>query len=168
MSVVLSSGREFCALAREMLGQDLMVRYRAAGSSMYPLLRHGDVLQIWPVEVDEVQIGDVILSESVSGSLLAHRLVHKINEGQRVALVTRGDALSYEDTPRGSHDLLGRVECVERDHHLVDQRVLANRLLGQVVARYPFLTSRLVPWLACVKRALPECLQWIPGKRTMD
>ena len=147
MTVIRSDGAEFCVFARDLLRDGIIVRYRADGGSMFPFIRSDDILSVSPTDVGQVQIGDVLLCESIQGTLLAHRLVGKGIEGGKAALVTRGDALSYADPPLDAEALLGRVTRIERQGCYISLTGHWARLQGRLLASFPFAVRRLVSFL---------------------
>ncbi|NIM95876.1 MAG: hypothetical protein GTO18_19425 [Anaerolineales bacterium] len=145
---------DFADLAVEVLHRGDMLRFKAHGASMAPFIKDGDILSILPVEESELQIGNVVLYQSESGSLLAHRIVKRSrNEGQWI-LTVQGDArfaLVEEVYP---DQVLGRVVCVQRGmniHHL-------NRWPWQLVSllwvEFTLLFNFLRRALGRIKRAV--------------
>jgi signal peptidase I len=101
-------------LAAEILSATGSVRSVARGASMLPSIFPGDVLEIRTREFDKVRVGHVVLAMN-GGHLCTHRVVREeVRCGERV-LVTRGDALRFEDRQVVSaHEFLGCVELVVR------------------------------------------------------
>jgi hypothetical protein len=114
---------EVClALLRE--GQS--VRFRAAGLSMAPSIRDGDVITVAPLTA-AVRRGDVLLYRA-GGRLTAHRVIARGRGGDALFRV-RGDAPGWEEERVAWGDVLGRVVEVERDGRKVAPRgALARRV----------------------------------------
>ena len=65
------------------------------GSSMYPLLRRGDVLLCLETDIGRVGRGDVVVFTPLGGEgLIVHRVVRVLEDGR---LVTKGDRCPSED-----------------------------------------------------------------------
>ena len=97
-------------LAAEVLGRFGEVRLRVMGSSMLPSVQPGDVLTIRRCMMSAAECGAIVLFTR-DGRLFAHRVVaRKITH-----LVTRGDALEWQDPPVPEDQLLGQVIAVTRN-----------------------------------------------------
>jgi hypothetical protein len=91
----------------------LMIRFRAAGLSMYPAIRDGELITVAPVAAGQISRGDVLLCRTPT-RLLAHRVV-AVAEGGAPVLRLRGDAKASCDAPIAASDVIGRVVSVHRD-----------------------------------------------------
>ena len=88
-------------------------RLRATGTSMFPVIRSGDVLSIRRCTLDDVHAGDIVLVHD-GDRLFAHRLTEKNRSDAGAWLVTRGDSHWRMDPRRRASNLLGLVTAVER------------------------------------------------------
>jgi signal peptidase I len=116
---------------------------------MLPSLRDGDLVEIRPVAVGEIGIGDVICYEPPSGGLCLHRVVAREKRG----FVTRGDALAYvESVPAAA--VLGVVTTVERRGRVRRLRTPSARLHARLIARTAPAVARLLPLARSLRRAV--------------
>ncbi|MDI6892145.1 MAG: signal peptidase I [Actinomycetota bacterium] len=89
------------------------------GGSMEPAIHVGSVVLVSPVEVADIEEGDIItfktpqnskVFEDHPGSLTTHRVTEVINEGESLGFKTKGDA---NDSPDGwivpAADVLGKA-----------------------------------------------------------
>jgi signal peptidase I len=106
------------ALIEDALTTGTMVRFRAAGTSMYPTIRDSEVITISGVSTDEVVRGDVLLCRH-DKRLLAHRVVGVTGFGGNRFFELRGDAKSACDRPVGADGVVGRVVSVCRNGRLI-------------------------------------------------
>jgi len=104
----------FTPIALDALARGICVTFRAAGDSMWPAIRDGDVINVAPASAADTRVGDVLLRR-VGARLLAHRLVAVTEDadGERW-LFLRGDANDGCDAPARDRDIIGRVESVRR------------------------------------------------------
>lgn len=68
--------------------------------SMYPQIESGDLIFCRTVEAEQVQVGDVISFFDPAGSgtsVVTHRVVEIVQEGQGISFRTKGDANNVED-----------------------------------------------------------------------
>jgi signal peptidase I len=105
----------FCRLARSLIAEGKMVRCKAAGASMFPAIRDGDLVTLSPVDPERLKPGQVIAFETSSGTLTIHRLVVTRSHDGHLTFVTRGDARLGNDAPFGADRLVGQVVEVRRD-----------------------------------------------------
>jgi signal peptidase I len=93
---------------------NVSVKFRAEGLSMYPAIRHGELITVAPIEGDHVVRGDVLLCRH-SSRVLAHRVVAVAGHGHNCVLLLRGDAKLACDAPVAMGDVIGKVLSVERN-----------------------------------------------------
>jgi signal peptidase len=133
---LLCLGAEFYDLGKEVLGSGASVRLRLRGWSMYPLVRNGDMVELIPASLNQVQIGDIVLFRA-DKRLLAHRIVRRTPGGQPVSLVPRGDNLLAEDRPiKDEADLVGQVRAVWRNGREIRLDRGPAGYLGRLIARH--------------------------------
>ena len=107
-------GSEFEELATQLLGAGHAMRFRARGSSMYPLVRDGDILDVWPVGSAGADVGDVVLYRSSGNGIVVHRVVGIDGQGEKVTLLVKGDSVKTADAQVQESQVLGRAVSTER------------------------------------------------------
>lgn len=133
-------------LAAEILNASGGVRSVARGASMLPSIFPADTLEIRARNFDEARAGDVVLAMN-GDQLYTHRVVREeLRCGKRV-LITRGDALRFDDQqPVSKDEFLGCVEFVVRRGRRFRPEPSANRFhsaFGIVLRR----SSHAKAWL---------------------
>jgi len=111
---VSCEGSEFEELATQLLGAGHAMRFRARGSSMYPLVRDGDILDVWPVGSAGADVGDVVLYRSSGHGIVVHRVVGVRRLGKETVLLVKGDSVKTADPQVQESQVLGRVVNIER------------------------------------------------------
>ncbi len=114
MSSITLAGPEFSELAADLLGGGHALRFQARGGSMVPFIKHGDVVEVQPVEAAAIRRGDVVLCRNGGGRVVVHRVVRVGRENGQIVLVVKGDALARPDGRIPPGDVLGQVVAVER------------------------------------------------------
>jgi hypothetical protein len=114
------------------------VRFRAAGWSMHPTIRNGEIITIAPFGRSPIQPGDVVLYRR-GRVAIAHRVI-RVRSSARGSLefVVRGDAADFYDRPITCDQVLGRVRAVERGGRTVALGLLSRTwfpLLGRARRR---------------------------------
>lgn len=67
------------------------------GSSMYPLLREGDIVFSYKPSQDQIRVGDIMIYESVTGKLVIHRVVDIKIIDNKYYYQTQGDNNQVRD-----------------------------------------------------------------------
>jgi hypothetical protein len=111
---VSCEGREFEELAVGFLGAGRSMRFRARGSSMYPLVRDGDILDVRPIGDGGVGVDDIVLYRSSRNGIIVHRVVGVGERAERATLLVKGDSVGKTDPEVEGRQVLGRVVGIER------------------------------------------------------
>ncbi len=114
-----------------------MLRYQ--GLSMWPCFQEGDLLELAPIDFDQVRTGDCIAYSSTSGEQAVHRVVGKKGSG----LITRGDALPEPDNrPVFGDHIIGRVMY---RHRFGQKCFMPHGLRGQFYGLFYRYAGRIDP-----------------------
>src|SRR3989344_3208805 len=90
-------------------GNEMMV---VTSDSMIPILKPNDLLIVQRTEIDKIIVGDIIVFDShVEGiGIVAHRVIEKFDDNERIAFNTQGDNVDEVDTwVVHDEDFLGKV-----------------------------------------------------------
>ncbi len=138
---VLEHGRQF--------------RFRAAGMSMFPFIRSGDVVTVSPLK-GEPRIGDVVAFLQVSDrSLTLHRVVGTGRQTYEI----RGDSAMQSDGKIPGKNILGRVVKAERNGSEVRLGFGAEGRAIAVLSRWGILEraiSLILKILMFIRRMSPR------------
>jgi len=133
-------------LAAEVLASFGQARLPVTGSSMFPCMQPGDLLEIRRA-AGPIQTGDVVVFER-HGKLVVHRVVDKTGD----LLVTRGDRVRYPDASVPAAAILGCVVAIERRGRRIAPRLtLLNRIASSVL-RYTEFGTRVALYFARMVR----------------
>jgi signal peptidase len=108
----------FTHILADLLASGNTVRFTAPGGSMHPVIRHGDVLLVDPLD-RPARAGDILLYLAC-GRPVAHRLIAIAPGKDGPALILKGDSAACPDLPVRSDQVLGRVVAVEREGRRID------------------------------------------------
>ena len=152
MRTIRCNADEFQKVAQPLVDQGTSFLLCVYGSSMYPTIRDGDVVQVRPVQPGEIGTGDIFLFQN-SGRLFVHRLVAKARQGDRLLLVAKGDANPRPDKQVEPSDVLGKiVEVRRRRHRRSLESGSRHRIESFLFVRFPQLGSRLASFSRTVYR----------------
>jgi hypothetical protein len=102
--------RLFEEVARPLLAQGLSVRFQARGASMSPAIRDGEVVEVIPTNVTELQRDDIVLAKTAHGFRL-HRIV--LADPAKDVFITRGDCGQENDPVLTGAQILGIAQSKE-------------------------------------------------------
>lgn len=123
---------DFVVLSREILARGDSIRFKAHGSSMFPLIQNGDLLTICPFEVWDVQPGDVIFYQTRGGKCVAHRVIRIDSRDDHLVLITKGDASPSSKESIHEGQILGQVAGIHRGN----RRINLHRNLWWILSRH--------------------------------
>ncbi len=104
LGVLALLGALLAAAAPRLLGYQSYVIY---GSSMEPTIKLGSLILAQPVDVEELQVGDIIAFRTPNEVTVTHRIIAIRNEDGQHYFKTKGDASTSSDPTEGR--LEGRV-----------------------------------------------------------
>lgn len=108
-------------LLLEALNTDELAFVDLGSDSMAPLLRRGDQVQLGPIALEELEIGDIVVV-GTADDLLAHRYWGTQLVDGNTYLLVRGDRLPYYDAPIPETMLRAIVLGRRRSGHLLALR----------------------------------------------
>jgi signal peptidase I len=133
-------------LAAEVLASFGQARLPVTGSSMFPCMRPGDLLEIRRPSA-AIQTGDVVVFER-HGRLVVHRVVDRTGD----LLITRGDRLRHPDAPVSAAAILGCVTAIERRGRPISPRLTPfERVVSSVLRHTEFGTRAALYFVRMVR-----------------
>ena len=140
-------GSAFYKFGKDLVGTGVRIRLRMQGMSMHPFIRDGEVVEIAPVSLMQVAVGDVVFFRSGDG-LLAHRVCSRQMRAQQIYFVTRGDgSAGVDDCLLDEANLVGRVEIVFRHGRAVRLDEGLSGFFGRFSAQSEWARST-IRWVA--------------------
>ena len=110
---MLADKENILALSKSILEEGKKVKITVNGTSMYPLLKDGDQVEIEKTPLEALKIGDIVVFENLN-RWLAHRLIKiKKNDG-RFTLITKGDSCIKFDAAIAEEAYIGKVTAFYR------------------------------------------------------
>ena len=169
---------DFTSIAQEVLGRGRILRFKAKGESMSPSIRDGDILEITPVNGEEIRAGNIIFYHVGKKRMVAHRVTKRIIENDKLIFLTRGDSNIGEEEKVHPEQIMGRVKAIERKERRIRIDYGWNRLkyifylkISPLLIKLRRIGGRLVRRIQSLKayRNLAKrlirgevCYQWEP------
>ena len=117
----------FPDLLREALSLGRRVRFHAMGRSMNPTIVDGDAIRLASVIPAAIEVGDVVLFQLPRG-LVAHRVERiEVRQDDALEFLVKGDAAESTGEWATAHEVVARVEAVERDGQLISLGGIGER-----------------------------------------
>ena len=108
-AAIWMNSTRFRAMCHSVLASNSKLRFHVHGLSMQPNILDGDLVIVESANLDQVQTGEVVLTDSAEGIRL-HRVISI--DSSTGFVTTKGDAGIAPDFP--TKDILGRVVAIER------------------------------------------------------
>lgn len=105
---------EFGDLSADLLKMGKQVRFRAAGSSMHPLVRDGDTLLVAPCQPSSIRLGDILLCVGAHQCVVVHRVIRRKGSRSGVQFLLQGDQAPHSDGWIEQANVYGRLEEIDR------------------------------------------------------
>jgi signal peptidase I len=106
--------RELMPLLRAALERNQCVRLTATGSSMFPFIRSGDVVELEPMRLPPVA-GDLVLAQCPPVPEGERYVLHRVVWVKGEAIFLRGDSQKDCEGPFTRGAILGRVTLIYRN-----------------------------------------------------
>lgn len=111
---------------------------------MYPLIKSGMWLKVQPCTYQEIRLGDIALLYQ-DNRLIAHRIVFRGKQGDKVYLSHKGDnACSIQIVPADS--LMGKVVRIELGDKSLDLQRTYWRLVNRCMGFFWCVFGRILQW----------------------
>jgi signal peptidase I len=148
----------FISLSQEVLKKGGVFSFQAKGWSMFPSIRDGDVLNVEPVNPEQIKQGDIIFYRMPDKGMVAHRVVKKSFCHGRPFILARGDFTAGKVEGIFLEDILGRIKTIERNSKLIH----LDRSRGRFMDRFYASTS---PFIKINKKMAARLIRRIQGAR---
>ena len=142
---------DFLTLSEEILRKGCNLRTPIMGFSMLPSLMSGDITFIRPVNVAKIEIGDIIV-RCAGQKMVAHRVIKKCREEDKMVLVTKGDAILNSDAPLREDCIMGKVITIEKSNGAINLECKVWRIANYIIARYSLLSLLIYGRICLLKR----------------
>jgi len=133
-------------LAAEVLTSFGQARLPVTGSSMFPCMQPGDLLDVRR-PAGPIETGDVVVFQR-QDRLVVHRVVGRTGD----LIITRGDRLRYPDAPVPAAEILGCVAAIERGGRPIAPRLTFFCRISSSVLRWTEFGTRAALYFARMVR----------------
>lgn len=126
--------RSFAIIKELLTDRESTLKLYAAGNSMRPMIKQGDILVVKSTPSERVRIGDIVVFDT-GQELCVHRLIMKyLRSNNRYIFVTKSDKTFKTDMPFTDKKLIGRVVNIQKGGVILNPDsifwTIVNRALG--------------------------------------
>jgi hypothetical protein len=127
-----------CEVFLEAYRRKKPISFVLSGSSMYPVLREGDVIVAYPIASADTVPGDILACQNLSSKkILVHRLIKKSSLGGHCFLHTAADGgsrLVYDKSFSERDHYIAKVVSVIRNRREIDLTTTRSIISGRIRA----------------------------------
>jgi signal peptidase I len=134
-------------LVKDLIKKQGWMDLPADGTSMYPLIKKGDICRFISHEASKIKKGDVLLFRTLSGNLVAHRLVRIYTHHNQVMYLLKGDTNLGVDEPITETQIMGELAFIKRGKKKMNVSNPVLHAWGKVVLFFPVLSALLRSFL---------------------
>ncbi|MGQ4665910.1 signal peptidase I [Metabacillus halosaccharovorans] len=120
-----------------------VIELPAEGTSMFPLIKEGDICHFVSCETISLQRGDIALFFSTSGKLVAHRLYQTKKVNNCIYFLFKGDSNLGLDHPVHSEQIIGKLTYIQKRAKKISSKSMFFSFWSKVILKVPF-TSYLL------------------------
>jgi signal peptidase I len=115
----------------------------ASGNSMYPLIKKGDLCRFITIYPSHLTRGDIVLYHSLTGQLVAHRLVSTREHDGKRTFILKGDTNLGLDKPVEEPQIIGLLTSIKKGDKSIHMNGLFARLWSSLILTFPILSGVL-------------------------
>lgn len=140
---ILEKDEFWLSWCREELNFGRTVRIVASGYSMIPTVWPGELIEIQPVVIENVKIGDIIAFQRIQ-HMVVHRVVMIQNLHDETFITTMGDSNLKVDEVINNANFIGKVKVKNNTSGHNGQPILIKRCVYSGVAFVLTYTNALI------------------------
>jgi signal peptidase len=135
----------------------------AYGTSMFPLIKKGNICRFASCEKTRIKKGDVLLFQTQHGNLVAHRFVESINQEK---YLFKGDTNLGKDEPVSYEKIIGKLVLIRKEKINIKSTNIFVFLWSKMIITFPMLSAFLRMYLN--KKESRKLSTRLEGKNQLD
>lgn len=135
------------SLLKSTLRDNGSIDLESQGTSMFPVIRSGDVCRFVPFYPNHLKKGDVILFWTETRQLVAHRFYYSLTREGKLFYFCKGDTNLGFDQPITVDRILGTLQYIKKDNKKVYRYNLLTYLWGLLIMHIPLLPKLIRKYL---------------------
>ena len=115
----------------------------SVGTSMYPLIKAGNMCTFIPFQPNEARKGDIILFLTNEGRLVGHRILYISKDDGDIRYICKGDANLTADMPVTADNIIGKLVSIKKSNRRISVQSPFIKLWGRVIMTFPVISRVL-------------------------
>lgn len=125
---------------RYLLQKKGSIELPASGTSMYPLIKEGDICGFVGIdEVKNLREGDIVLFLTSTENLVVHRFLYRIKNSRDYEYYFKGDTNALPDSPVTEAQLIGKLFVIRKQHFSLKSESLIPQVWKMLILCMPRL-----------------------------
>jgi signal peptidase len=134
-------------LIKEIIRKQGWIDLPAEGTSMYPLIKRGNICRFVSCEAMKLKKGEIILFQNSSGSLIAHRLLSTKWKDKQVKYLLKGDTNFGLDEAIHYDQIIGKLTSIKKAKYRLRLPSLSVNVWSQMILLFPIISVILRSYL---------------------
>jgi signal peptidase len=134
-------------LIKEIMRKQGWIDLPAEGTSMYPLIKKGNICRFVSCEAMKLKKGEIILFQTSSGSLVAHRFLATEWKDKQVKYLLKGDTNFGLDEAINYDQIIGKLTSIKKAKYRLRLPSLSVNIWSQMILMFPIISFFLRSYL---------------------
>ncbi len=134
-------------IVKEFVRKNGWIDLPSHGTSMYPLLKSGDICRFTTVDSLTIKKGDIILFQSNNGQLVAHRFITYQTFGSELKYIFKGDTNLGPDDPINTDQIVGKLTYIKKGNFIITDKNIITFIWKKMILLFPILSALLRTYL---------------------
>lgn len=134
-------------LIQQLIRKQGWIDLPAEGTSMYPLIQQGNICRFVACEPMKLRKGEIILFQTSSGSLVAHRFLSTEGEDSQVKYLLKGDTNLGLDEAIHQIQVIGKLTSIRKGKYCLRLPSLSVNIWSGMILLFPILSVFLRAYL---------------------
>ncbi|WP_218623386.1 signal peptidase I [Priestia megaterium] len=130
-------------LLKALIDRNGLLELPAEGTSMYPLIKQGDICRFTSIKHSPLKRGDIVLFESPANKLIAHRLLNCSYVQEEECYIFKGDTNYGVDDLVTREKIIGKLVVIQKKSVTIQEKNVAAVLWGKLILAFPLLSVLL-------------------------
>lgn len=117
------------------------------GTSMYPIIQSGNVCRFVAFNSKEVKKGDILLYQSPSGQLIAHRVLRIKDKNNQIQYELKGDTNLSFDGPISHEQIIGKLVSINKEKKQIYMDDFPSVIWSFIITTFPIVSKMLKAYL---------------------
>jgi signal peptidase len=139
--------KEESRLVSKVLKKYRLIDLPAQGTSMFPLIKEGDICTFRSCDPSKLKKGDIVLFFSSESKLVAHRFYQSKRIDNEQLFLFKGDSNIKEDHPITREHIIGKLAFIKRKRKKISITQFQYEIWSKAILLFPIISYWLRSFL---------------------